>query len=188
MINSKITYTEKLDYYVRTQNLIPYRLHPRARYRNHCFYWIANEDKWFRIEEVEYSFADRSNPILDHIIVTWMDRLQGYICTDLCIYDFRLEKDKFCIRDLETLINTDDSYTGAEIEYWFYIHDIDFHDDKYSEFWKYLSRDSDCRIEASKYYYIYAKEIDGTYTDIIFELDPIKRKFKPDNKLHYNRS
>lgn len=27
MINSKITYTEKLDYYVRTQNLIPYRLH-----------------------------------------------------------------------------------------------------------------------------------------------------------------
>lgn len=189
MINSKITYAEKLDYYVKTRNLIPYRLHPKARYRNRCFYWIANEGKWFRVEEVEYNFADRANPILDHVIIVWMDNMQGYICTDLCIYDFRLEKDKFGIRNLDTLINTDESYTGAEIEYWFFVHDIDFLDDKYSEFWKYINRESKCCIDPNRYYYIYAEEDkDNNYRKVIFELDPIKRKFKIDNKHPCNKS
>lgn len=178
MIKSKITYAEKLDYYVKNYNLIPYRLHPKARYRTNCYYWIAMEEKWFKVEEVEYCFNNRTNPILDHVQIMWMDHLQGYICTDLCIYDFRLEKDKFNIRGLKTLVNTNESYSGAEIEYWLFVHDISIMDDKYTEFWKYIDRDSESHIDSNRFYYIYAKEDSkGNYYNVYFKLDPTRHKF-----------
>ena len=180
MIN-KISYTDKLDYYVRHYNLIPYRLHKNARYRNNCFYWIDYENKWFKVEEVEYDFS-KPIPLLDHVQVLWMDNLQGYISTDLSIYDFRLGKDKYNIRERKCIVNVDESFAGGEIEYWLFIHNITFLDEKYEEFWKYLDLYSRIRIDPSKYYFIIADEIkvNGVekYKNVKFIEDPTRTKFR----------
>lgn len=173
-----ISYADKLDQYVENEHLIPYRLHPNARYRNNCYYWISAEEKWFKVEEVQYIFNIGSKPMLDHVQVMWMDKLQAYLCTDLNIYDFRLERDKFGIRGYNTLVNQGISFAGAEIEYWMFKHHITFINEKFKEFWKYIDRNNKYHIEADRYYYIFAEEQNGIYTNVKFILDPSRKKFK----------
>lgn len=178
----KITYTEKLDKYVKSNNLIPYRLHSNARFRNNCYYWISYDNQWLKVEEVLYNFNFKPYPMLDHIIARYQDGTYSYICTDLTIYDFGLEKDKYNIRDKETIINCNESFSGGEIEYWFFVHNITSLDKKYKEFWKFFDTFSSYRIESYKYYYIKATVKNGVYTKVKFVLDKSKEKFRRTTK------
>jgi hypothetical protein len=174
---SRITYADKLDEYVELEDLIPYRLHPRARYRNNCYYWIDYENKWFKVTEVLYDFKGSSTPMLDHVIVTYTDGTSSYICTDLTIYDFRLERDKYEIRNKE-IINSEESFAGGEIEYWFFKHHITSFDPEYKEFWKFFDISSGLRIEPNKFYFIRADVVDDVYTNVRFINDPTREKFR----------
>jgi hypothetical protein len=192
----RVTYTEALDKFVKSDYLIPYRLHPNARYRTNCYYWIAWENRWFKAEEVLYDFKGSAIPILDHVITRYDDGTSSYICTDLTIYDFRLEKDKFDVRSQE-IINSANSYAGGEIEYWFFIHNINFVSGKYKNFWEYLEPYGKNRIDPSKFYFVKADMVNDMYINIRFILDPTKEKFKKltedkpkivevnDNNIHY---
>lgn len=175
----KITYTEKLNRYVKSDNLIPYRLHKNARFRNNCYYWISYDDQWMKVEEVLYNFNFYPNPLLDHIIARSQDGNVSYICTDLSINDFRLEKDKYNIRNKENIINCNESFSGGEIEYWLFIHDITSLNKKYREFWKYLSVSGKDRIDSNKYYFIKADISDNEiYTNVKFIHDRTREKFR----------
>lgn len=173
----KVSYGEKLDRYVRNEHVIPYRLHPNARYRRNCYYWDSWEDKWFKVEDVQYDFSTPPIPTLDHVQTRDKDGLLSWITTDLTIFDFRLERDKFNIRN-ENIINSKQSFAGGEIEYWFFKHDITSFNEKYQEFWKYLDPNSICKVDPNKYYFITAKEVNGVYRNVKFTIDPTQEKFK----------
>lgn len=174
MIQS-ISYTEKLDKYVEKENLIPYRLHKNARYRTNCYYWIDYDRKWFRVDEVEYDFST-AIPTLGHATVEWMDGLWAYICTDLTIYDFRLERDKYNIRNMD-IINSEESFAGGEIEYWLFKHKVNFIEKKYKGFQKYFDRSGNSAIDSSKYYFIKADLVNGEYKNVKLILDTEHEKF-----------
>lgn len=174
----RVTYTEKLDKYVISDNIIPYRLHKNSRFRKNCYYWISYDNQWLKVEEVLYNFNVRPNPLLDHVIAKYQGGAVSYICTDLTIYDFMLEKDKYNIRSKSTIINCNESFSGGEIEYWIFRHNITSIDPKYREFWKFLDTFSKYRIESDKYYYIKASEKNGVYTNVRFILDKSREKFR----------
>lgn len=176
MTCKKVSYGKKLDQYVKSNNYIPYRLHPNARYRNNCYYWSNYDDMQFKVEEVQYDFYTSPKPILDHVIIRYQDGFRAWSCTDLSILDFRLEKDKYDIKDKD-IINSKLSFSGGEIEYWFFIHDIQFYD-KYKGFWKYIDPNSESRIDPNKFYFIVAEERYGNFVGIKFILDTTQEKFK----------
>lgn len=172
----KITYSEKLDIYARDSHTIPYRLHSKARYRNNCWYWIGYEDERFKVTEVLYNF-DQVTPILDHVIMKSGEGYTSWISTDLTIYDFFLESDTNNIRN-DNIINSGKSYTGGEIEYWFFMRNISFMSNRYKNFSKYLNPNSDNKIDPFKYYYIKAIEVNNIYTTVEFITDKTREKFR----------
>lgn len=180
-------YSKELDKYVREHNVIPYRLHIHSRYRNNCFYWSDYWGKWFKVLEVEYDFS-YVHPVLIGAYVKWSDGGYGYISTDLTTDDYRIELDKYSIKD-QNIINSSESFSGAEIEYWLFLHGIDDKDGKYRRFRKFISRHSDMRLEHTKFYYITANvNSKGNYSNTAAQRDKRKQKFpkinKEENKSH----
>ena len=175
MIGS-ISYADKLDEFVISDNLIPYRLHPNARYRTNCYYWISWECQWLKAEEVVYDFKP-PKPMLDHIIAKFKDGNVSWLCTDLSIYDIRLEKDIYEIRNNE-IINSDESFSRGEIEYWFFRNGITFIRKQYHEFQKFFDPQSELKLDPDKFYYIKADRRKCNYVNVRIELDPTREKFK----------
>lgn len=173
---SRVAYSNGLDRYVRENYNIPYRLHSKARYRNKCWYWIEHERDVFKVTEVLYDFRDKT-PVLDHVILKSSNGYVSWICTDLTTYDFFIERDIHDIRN-QKIINSNKSFSGGEIEYWFFINKISLTCNKYKNFAKYLDPKSCYKIEPLKYYYICARENKGTYKNIEFIIDSSKVKFK----------
>ena len=172
----QISYGDKLDKYVEAMNIIPYRLHRNSRYRTNCFYWIDYERSWFKVEEVEYNF-DTTPPQLDHVTVSWMDGNRAWLCTDLTMYDFRLEKDKYKIAD-QKIINSDKSYVGGEIEYWLFRHHANFIQRKWRGFQKYFDPYSELCVDPNKFYFVKARKSGrGQYSYVELILDPTCEKF-----------
>lgn len=172
----KISYDERLDVYVKNSHTIPYRLRPKARYRRNCWYWIGYESERFKVTEVLYNF-ERSVPVLDHAIVMSGNGYTSWICTDLTIYDFFLELDIHNIRNIN-IINSNNSFTGGEIEYWFFMKNISLMSNKYKNFYRFLNINSDYRIDPFKYYYIKAIELNNTYITVDFIVDMTREKFR----------
>lgn len=80
--------------------------------------------------------------------------------------------DKNDISKLDNIINTKISYTGAEIKFWFYTHNIDLESEKYSGFWSFLFYGSKNEISDEKSYFVYSTlDNNGNYRKCKFSMD-----------------
>lgn len=152
-----IAANEKLQKKIKTKHLIPYRMHPSIKYKNGHWYYSDYWSQSFKVLEVHYDKYD----ILKDAYIKWDDGNYGLICTDLDFSDFELMQDKKDLHNLKDIVNSDKLYTGAEIAYWFYIHDIDCFNKKYKGFSKFIDRFSIFRIADSAYYTITGDLIDN---------------------------
>lgn len=67
----------------------------------------------------------------------------------------------------QNIINSDISYFGYEIVYWFY----NKYNYKYTEFIPYIEDNGDCRVNEYTKYFIYADYRNGKYTNIKIKID-----------------
>ena len=146
--NVIVTYNKKLEEKIRNKHLIPYRVSPSIKYENGKWYYSDYWGQCFRVLEVNYSRYG----VLKDCYIKWDDGNYGLICTDLDFADLRIIKDYKEIYKLDEIVNSEAVYTGAEIVYWFFTHNINCFNKKYKGFWKFIDNFSAHRIaDFSKY-------------------------------------
>ena len=174
-------YNCDLDRYCRDSYSIPYRLHVNSRYRNNCYYWSTYWSKWFKVIEAEYDFSF-DPPKFIGATVQWSDCGMGYITSDLTTEDFRIELDNERIR-CEEIINSNESYTGAEIEYWFFVNKIEEKDPILFQKFKRFITPGQSMLNPMKYYFLSMKEYKGNICKV--KVIPDKSKVKFPKKEEY---
>lgn len=163
-------YGVELDEYVLQKKAIPYRLHEHSRFRNNCFYWIDYWGKWLKVIKAEYEFG-YVYPRFIGAYVRWSDGNMGYISTDLVPEDFKIEVDNASMFEKQ-IVNTGESYTGAEIEYWLFVRGIDR--GRFKKF-KHILND----LDPFTYYFVNAKVCRrGRFYDVTISVDKNKPKKK----------
>lgn len=165
-MDSRIRYSSgsSLERKIKEKKLIPYHLYPNDRYKKKQWYFCLYDNIIFKVLEVKYN----KDGELDHAYIRTDDNLYSYIASDLTDEDYYIERDTEQIYK-ENIINSTKTYTGAEIIYWFFIHDITSFDKKYKNFWIYLDRYSTYRIsDYSRYYVIADQDKDGNYINCKF--------------------
>jgi hypothetical protein len=144
---SCIVYPVELEQEIRNNNYIPRKCKPKERLKLYHRYWsssygIFKVDDINFIRGVEYYYIKfDSNRMLAVI---------SYPITDN-IYELLHDYDKI---ETKTIINSNKSFTGAEIKFWFVKNKINFADPKYDGFLSFLSINSKNIISDSKFYFV----------------------------------
>ncbi len=152
-MNNIITYSDfnsDIDDKIRKKKVIPYSIFPGEKFHRGTWYYSRYYNNFFKVLDIETINGE------DFISIRTDDNRYSCISTDLCTDDLMLEKDKKEIYKTY-IFNSNIPYTGAEIRYWFFMHDIDCFNTKYSQFWKYVDRYSKCALDERKKYRCYAK-------------------------------
>jgi hypothetical protein len=84
--------------------------------------------------------------------------------------------DKNNISSISNIINSNISYSGAEIRYWFFIKNIDLSSNAYNGFWSFIDPDSKSLISDDKFYFLKAIYKDGKYIKCRISLDREKEE------------
>lgn len=142
---------EKIDSTIRFKHYIPYRVDRSVRYKSNKMYYCDYWGQFFKVISARY---DKYNILIDAYI-RWDDGNYGLICTNLDIEDYLVEKDTTDLYKVN-IINNKNSYTGAEIVYWFFMNNISQIDKKYSGFWKFVDRSSSLKILDNTRYFLTA--------------------------------
>lgn len=91
-------------------------------------------------------------------------------------YLYELLTDRKDMIHISNIINTNISYTGAEIKLWFFYQKERNSFKKYIKFTPMVDRNSDCVISDEKYYFLYGeKSTKGNYYDCKVLLDTHKK-------------
>lgn len=151
---NKIIYSNSavLDRKIRLKHYIPYHIKKGEKYQERKKYFNYYWDMCFK---VIYITHDRDQ-LLENICVRADNNTYHVLCSDLDIYDYLLIKDNEKIYT-QDIINSNKSFTGAEIIYWFYVNNIDIEGSKYHGFQSYISNDSNFRLSDTNRYKIFAK-------------------------------
>lgn len=158
-------YPDKLADIVREYHYIPRLIRENEYLKRYHRYWSIDSEYYFKIyqtykvDECEYYSVRYQNALLAEI---------PYPVDHNSTYDLALDYKKIYKRNI---INSDISYYGSEIKYWFFINDINLHDEKYSGFWIYINPGSNSLISDNKRYYISAIEEDEIYKKCKMYLD-----------------
>jgi hypothetical protein len=113
---------------------------------------------------------------LEYAITKSDEGYSSYISTPLSQYeDYIIDHDINNIAE-QDIINTEKSYTGAEIRYWFFINNITCFDPKYRYFWAYVDTYSNNRVSDKQKYFLYAAIRNGVYTHCRVVKDCSKNK------------
>lgn len=152
---------------IKIRHIIPYKTNRSTKYECSRVYYNAYWNMSFQVLSVKY---DKDNN-LDEAEVRWDDGCYGIICTDISPgEDYILVKDYKKAYQKKNIINTDDTYTGAEIIYWFYLQGASILDNKYKGFWEYIDYFSKNRIQDNNQYRVY-----GTLRHGVWKNCKIKR-------------
>lgn len=174
---SQRIYPEKLREYILSEesqiDYIPRHIKFNEHLRLYRRYWVKyfddeciKVDEIYEIEGVEYYYVKHPNSLYDTITYP-LD----------CNYTYELLIDKKDIKNIDNIINTKISYTGAEIKYWFFIHNIDLSSEKYIGFWSFLNPNSKNVISDDKYYFVKSYEQEnGIHIDCRVSLDKLKEQ------------
>jgi len=162
-MNKDIYYTtnDKVNKRIRKEHLIPYRISsPEYRLKINKNYFCSFWNQCFKVISKEFS---DDNEFIGYYI-QWEDGKYGFYNSSPEIYrDLILEQDINNITNTNNIINNDIAYTGAEIVYWFYIHNINMFNKKYRGFWKFVDNYSRLRLADNSYYKLYGKITNGVY-------------------------
>lgn len=162
-MNNKITYTNdgSLEKQIRLKKIIPYMIFPNEKFRTNKWYYSYFYNIVFKVLDHSYS----KDGTLEYAQIMTDDGNYSIISTDICASeDYSVYRDRRSIYKID-IINHTESFTGAEIIYWFFMNNIDGLNIKYQEFWKYIDRYSTDRVSDRDRYFIRAKLIGNKYTD-----------------------
>lgn len=147
---------------ITLRHYIPYRVSRNSKYESNRTYFSGYWSQAFRVINVKYD----EHGLLENANIRWDDGCYGLICTDLSTEDYRLRPDKKGIYKKKDIVNDGKSYTGAEIAYWFYVHNIDQFNHKYKGFWKWIDLYSEERLHDENRYKLFGRENNqGEYTN-----------------------
>ena len=184
-MNKNISYSSyefNLDEKIKYKKVIPYSLHTGEKYRKGKWYYCKYDNLFFKVLDVEYNRGQ--------LISAYIKTEEGNYCsiaTDISDDDYLMEKDRFEIYKVNNIFNTKIAYTGAEIIYWFFMHNITCFDRKYIEFWKYVDRYSPDRLDEKTKYLLFSNRdrynnlthirVQEDVTDIIGERELASRQY-----------
>ena len=162
-MNKEIYYTsnDRVNKRIRKEFLIPYRISsPDYRLKTNKSYYCNHWNQCFTV--ISKEFSDEKE-FLGYYI-QWEDGKYGFYSSAPEIYmDLILEEDINNITNTKNIINNNIAYTGAEIIYWFFIHNINAFNKKYRGFWKYVDTYSKFRLSDNSKYKLYGKIVNGVY-------------------------
>lgn len=172
-----------LETYIKDKNVIPYSMSPNDKMIRSKWYFDSAYGYLIKIIEVQYT-----NGMLDHAITRSIEGYQSYIITPLNYrsdYYIEFDAEKIFKKDI---INSESSYTGAEIRYWFFKNNITAFDKKYINFWKYVDSYSPDKIDDRMKYFIQASvDKEGNYIDCKFLKDFKKKIYTPKEINRFNK-
>lgn len=143
----RLIYPKKLTDYIKSFKYIPRKVKSEEHLKIYHRYWLEDFNEvvkvidLFLLDGVEYYCIKYNNmnacisgPIPDGT------------------YELLHNKDNIEEKDM---INSSESFTGAEIKYWFLYNEIDMStSSKYSGFWSFLNPESNNLLIDNKYYFV----------------------------------
>ena len=162
-------YPSNIGGLVKRKHLIPRRLLHKEHLKQYKKYWV--QEQYIKIEDV---YTIEGN---EYYCVQFPQDMFGQLSYPINSENsYELNADYKKIRELDCIINTNKSYPGAEIKYWFHIKNIDLSSDQYKEFWSFLNPCSKNLISDDKFYFLYGSIAQGRYYDCRICLDKNKSK------------
>lgn len=149
---SRHIYPDDLEEDIRTHKYIPRRCKVDEKLRLNHRYWIPDYKGFVKVYDIfnadgtEYysvRFDGNMNAAIPHPI-------------DDDFYELLHDYDEI---EKQKIINSDKSYSGAEIKFWFVYQKIDLSSKKYKGYWTYFNPDSKYLLVDNKYYKV--SYIDG---------------------------
>lgn len=141
-----------LDHKIRKAHYIPYHIRKRERYKEKQRYYNYYWDMCYKV--IHINNYECNNRFLS-VYIKADDNTFHLLATELDAYDYLLLKDNEEIYKKD-IINSDYTYRGAEIVYWFYVNDINLNSKKYLGFRKFVDNNSNFRISDVNRYIITA--------------------------------
>lgn len=139
-----------LERKIKRNHYIPYRMKKGEKYQEKKKYFNYYWDMCFK---VIYITHDNS---MDSYCVKADNSTYHLLSSDPDVYDYLLIKDENEIYN-QNIINSNKSFTGAEIIYWFYVNNIDLNSKKYCGFSSYLINESNFKLSDTNRYKVIAK-------------------------------
>jgi hypothetical protein len=154
------SFDNSLEKQIKRKRLIPYQMTPTDKFMRGKWYYDQYYGNIFKVLEVKY----KQGNILEYAITKSDEGYSSYISTPPVPFeDYIIEHDTTDIVERD-IINSEKSYTGAEIRYWFFMNDITCFDPKYKYFWTYVDTYSNNRVADRQKYFLYAVLKNNVYT------------------------
>ncbi len=168
------SHDNSLERLIKRKRIIPYQINPGDKFIKGKWYYDTYYNSLFKVTEVKYN----SGNILDYAITKSDEGYSSYITSPLSPYeDYIID---FDTKDIATMniINSERSFTGAEIRYWFFMNDINCFDPKYKYFWTYVDTYSNNKVADKQKYFLYAGLKNNVYTKcrVIKDINRTKRQ------------
>lgn len=143
---------------------IPKKINKYDRLKLYRKYWTSFNDLFFKVMNI-YDVDG-----IEYYSVKYKDMLNGeisYPISDDNIYELIIDRKHL---DQINIINNKKAYSGADIKYWFFIHNIDLDSPKYRNFIQFIYPNSNSCICDHKYYRVFANRINNIYVDCKIKL------------------
>ena len=140
-------YPPKLEEYIRKNKYIPRKVRDNEHLKLYHRYWLEDYNEVVKVDDI---FITRSIEYYSIICKSMVSCIPAPVPK----YTYELLHNKECIEKVD-LINSEKSYTGAEIKYWFLMNNIDLESgSQYSGFWSFLNPCSNNLLIDNKFYYV----------------------------------
>ena len=145
---------------------VPRKLKKYESYKQYHKYWTPEFKSFFKIENIFIACGTRY-----YEVKFVMSNTYGIITDPYDIEDvYELMQDRNNIRELDNIINTDISYYGSEIKYWFFVHNSNTK--KYNSIEQYIENNGHNNLSDNKLYFLSANiDSDGNYSNFSFKID-----------------
>jgi hypothetical protein len=165
-----IIYDEDIEELLRSKNYIyfPRKLKKHDHLKLYKKYYSTFSNTYFKVHQIYYTENT------EYYSIKYLDtRLFAEISYPYELdYLYELLTDRKDIIHIPNIINTDISYTGAEIKLWFFYQQEQHKFSKYYKFKPLIDKNSDSVICDEKYYFVYAdKSLEGNYYNCRILLD-----------------
>lgn len=178
------SFDNSLEKLIKRKKIIPYQVNPGDKLLRGKWYYDIYYSSLFKVLEVKY----KAGGVLDYAITKSDEGYNSYISTQLTPYeDYIIDFDRNGLSE-EMIINSEKSYTGAEIRYWFFMNDINCFDPKYRLFWTYVDTYSKNRVADKQKYFLYAVLKNNVYSHCRVVKDTVKKEPISEKELEdYNK-
>ena len=140
-------YPPKLEEYIRKNKYIPRKVKDNEHLKLYHRYWIEDYNEVVKVDDI----------FITRYVEYYSIRCKSMVsCIPAPVpkYTYELLHNKEHIEKVD-LINSEKSYTGAEIKYWFLINNIDLEFGRqYAGFWSFLNPCSKNLLIDNKFYYV----------------------------------